>query len=976
MRGRVMSSQANFLEDFVDKLKHALQADGKAGSGTRLRISNALDRVNTSSDTTALDTRFALGADDAMYLNVGVAPIHASRQTESTYAAVTIPSDLTAAVEKAAGSEFLSLLKRKRREGRRSLYTLFDNVGWLLCIEEVRLAVVSCLNTEDDQVGDDLVMSGLAAYDDDVDANETEHKRALFNLLDSYKFRTDQFGTLAEAQHDFVKKVKGLCLKPPAPDALGFPVARLLLECLETLASSDQSAGKSAEELLRRQVAEPRKAHLEDVFADLIDRCSEGTSQALPAERAVEEYILAAQADTKLGNLIPRGNCTADSIADALGLMRPPSSSPEQASSLDYRWYSLARGLCAYPAPFHELDTAESADGSRALPYKFRYSLPSFLPLEQWPKGHLRRTTPSESNLENNEPLYQEDMYSYKENPSLQDISNWSSPVLQARWVPEWDEPHVCEAAVLELAIQYTKEYKSQMNENLPMWQILSKVAAYLKMKQLMPLLTSLRPEPRLGRRELANSASKKQKGEQPSNSEPEQQQPAKCFETMSYQIVKRRDERSNSDLFVPTSLVEDTEGVVISPMLLGLKERIGARKEDCKPYTSRKESWLTDFVNYRVGLTQSLAPWCSLDAIHSGLCAGIHACDDDVSLTNDILRLEKARDANAQPDEPVASFLQKQAAMTTEAQLQAIRDEAKREISIGGDRLYAFLRTLSGYLGEPVETVLVSTDEAASKQQRMLSDAKRRIEAAITSFQTRAAELVIGAALKDSPIALEVGHSGADLARLSVVNSNARDAVRNLASGVGGGGGRGFFTDGVELANSLNATSEPASLETVLADIPRVAKLMYEKLVEQSSRDMQMGTSVAAANETRHSLLVRLAAPCVASIEKANRLFKIELSYHSHHMEPPSLWELCEGPDSNLTACFCDLVATVFRSVRQTSTDLSTYVSSSAVVLNRFEQSVSMRRLVAAFCDYRMRHARPDFSNSKNRVQVFGNVS
>ena len=122
---------------------HADAGDGKnALNQIRRRVNDIIKESGTAgAGRSALDARFALGADDATYANAAIAPIYASFDTDELDM-VDTPAEVREASAVGVVSAFDAMLETKRATAVRDLRVCARFVGWLMQVEEVREVVL------------------------------------------------------------------------------------------------------------------------------------------------------------------------------------------------------------------------------------------------------------------------------------------------------------------------------------------------------------------------------------------------------------------------------------------------------------------------------------------------------------------------------------------------------------------------------------------------------------------------------------------------------------------------------------------------------------------------------------------------------------------------------------------------------------------------------------------------------------------
>ena len=87
------------------------------------------------------------------------------------------------------------------------------------------------------------------------------------------------------------------------------------------------------------------------------------------------------------------------------------------------------------------------------------------------------------------------------------------------------------------------------------------------------------------------------------------------------------------------------------------------------------------------------------------------------------------------------------------EDRLAGLRTELMRDIAISSDRLWGFVRTLSGLIGESAETLISTADEASMHAAKQVEAQRKMIADTVGKFQARIVETLISGLLKDSTL-------------------------------------------------------------------------------------------------------------------------------------------------------------------------------------------------------------------------------
>ena len=130
---RERASHSSFIREFLCELSDSLHADAGDGKNALNQIRRRVNDIIKESGAagagrSALDARFALGADDATYANAAIAPIYASFDTDELDM-VDTPAEVREASAVGVVSAFDAMLETKRATAVRDLRVCARFVG-------------------------------------------------------------------------------------------------------------------------------------------------------------------------------------------------------------------------------------------------------------------------------------------------------------------------------------------------------------------------------------------------------------------------------------------------------------------------------------------------------------------------------------------------------------------------------------------------------------------------------------------------------------------------------------------------------------------------------------------------------------------------------------------------------------------------------------------------------------------------------
>lgn len=291
----------------------------------------------------------------------------------------------------------------------------------------------------------------------------------------------------------------------------------------------------------------------------------------------------------------------------------------------------------------------------------------------------------------------------------------------------------------------------------------------------------------------------------------------------------------------------------------------------------------------------------------------------------------------------------------TAKSRRSGIWNEMLRDIAISTDRLWTFVRTLSGLIGDDASSLLITADDASVAASRELQAQKKITADRVAAFQTKIVESLIGSLMKDSGLRLDADKAKDELV---VINAETAKQINDLASGESG---RPFFEANVALRSlTENGTGGKQRLGDVVGQLNGIVSELHKSLDAELLTPNTSGASLAELSMPRNSYFVKLRDDTSAAIRSAFDTFCVESSVKG--VGRICLWELVEGCDHTLCTRFADFVGHVLIQNR-TSTGVSAlYASRQQLTMNASQAAVSLQRLIHHAAHYRSRYTMPTF--------------
>ena len=323
----------------------------------------------------------------------------------------------------------------------------------------------------------------------------------------------------------------------------------------------------------------------------------------------------------------------------------------------------------------------------------------------------------------------------------------------------------------------------------------------------------------------------------------------------------------------------------------------------------------------------------------------------------------------NPAPD-PVAAFLDVAkatiggaGAVTPQSRREGLWAEMQRHVAVSQDRLWVFVRLMSGKVGGSASEVITLADEATLKAAKAMQEQRSEIAKRVSDMQSRIVETVVSSMLKNSKMTMEYKESS-----LAVIDAEARKNLKDLESGASG---RPFFEANVALKNLSEAKEDPPALKDVLSGLANVAEQMHATLERTLAQPSAASASLVELSHPANSYFVTMRGDALAAIRAAQEMLNCELGVQGCRRRLAT-WELVEGGCAVLTARFAELCGYLLVQAR-TSTGVSAmYVSHQNLYTNASQARVALARLTTAARAYLARVAPPMFDSETPKEARF----
>ena len=315
---------------------------------------------------------------------------------------------------------------------------------------------------------------------------------------------------------------------------------------------------------------------------------------------------------------------------------------------------------------------------------------------------------------------------------------------------------------------------------------------------------------------------------------------------------------------------------------------------------------------------------------------------------------------------DPVAAFLDvakdpKEGAgvVTPQTRRAGLWAEMQRHVAISQDRLWVFVRLMSGKIGGNASEVITLADEATLKAAKAIQEQRTEIAKRVSDMQAKIVETVVSSMLRNSKMTMDYKKD-----QLAVIDAEARKDLSDLQTGASG---RPFFEANVALKNLRDSTDETPKLQEVLSGLANVGEQMHATLERTLAEPSAASASLVELSHPANSYFVMMRGDALAAVRAAQEKLNCELGAHGCARRLTT-WELIEGGCTVLTERFAELCGYLLVQSR-TSTGVSAmYVSHQNIYTNASQARVALARLVAAAVVYigRVPPPRYDSGNPK----------
>jgi len=329
---------------------------------------------------------------------------------------------------------------------------------------------------------------------------------------------------------------------------------------------------------------------------------------------------------------------------------------------------------------------------------------------------------------------------------------------------------------------------------------------------------------------------------------------------------------------------------------------------------------------------------------------------------------LGEARDPNEL--DPVAAFLDVAkdpkdgaGAVTPQTRRAGLWAEMQRHVAVSQDRLWVFVRLMSGKIGGNASEVITLADEATLKAAKAIQEQRTEIAKRVSDMQAKIVETVVSSMLKNSKMTMDYKKD-----QLAVIDAEARKDLSDLQTGASG---RPFFEANVALKNLKDKAEETPKLQEVLSGLANVGEQMQATLERTLAEPSAASASLVELSHPANAYFVMMRGDALAAVRAAQEKLNCELGAHGCGRRLTT-WELVEGGCTVLTERFAELCGYLLVQSR-TSTGVSAmYVSHQNIYTNASQARVALARLLAAAAVYIARVPPPRYDSGNPKEARF----
>ena len=306
----------------------------------------------------------------------------------------------------------------------------------------------------------------------------------------------------------------------------------------------------------------------------------------------------------------------------------------------------------------------------------------------------------------------------------------------------------------------------------------------------------------------------------------------------------------------------------------------------------------------------------------------------------------------------------------------EAVWNDSLREASIAADRLYAFVRQLSGTISENVDAVCQIDEGMLVRQQQQIRERRTRAADQAAREHMQLVRNVFASILRESGLSFGIGdiQPDGDVGQLKIVSNSLRKQASELTQQPGSSDG--FFSNAVRLEQLLSKGTGEMTLTDLFDRLREAGNALQNAALTTGAVDglTGPGASLDFLSAPRNSLVLRYKPEALAAMRQAFDTFQREMrNRHGPMHRGITAYELIEGRDEALQSAFAQFSAHMLVHSRMYSSSTAMYVAAWPAAANAQQLKISLNRLVNVACDYLAYAGKPNFLGDGGRLAYFG---
>jgi len=300
----------------------------------------------------------------------------------------------------------------------------------------------------------------------------------------------------------------------------------------------------------------------------------------------------------------------------------------------------------------------------------------------------------------------------------------------------------------------------------------------------------------------------------------------------------------------------------------------------------------------------------------------------------------------------------------------EAVWNDSLREQAITGDRLYAFVRQLSGTISEQVDSICQIDEGMVVRQQREIQDRRAKATEQAAREHMQLVRTVFSSVLRESGLTLGIDEGSGSTKDFKIVSNTLRKQAEELSKGTGS---EGFFANSVRLEQLLTKGTGEMTLSDLFSGLRDAGRELQDAAFAAQPFEMAAGASLDFLSAPRNSLMLRYKPEALAAIRQSFDIFQREmLSQNGRMYRTVSAYELVEGNDEPLTGAFATFAAHMLVHSRMYSSATAMYVAAWPAAANAQQLKISLQRLVRIAAHYLAHTTAPNFLSPDGRKHYF----